>query len=303
MPLLISIVIPARNRAGMIGRALRSCKAQDRSSCEVIVVDDGSTDDTCRIVREYGESGNVRLVEQDRAGAAAARNRGAQEASGDAVLFLDSDDELTAGAVRSFGTAFSAERVAAVCAPAQTVKSNGDVINNKLRQLGASYENQVGLFLAGTFAVRRDAFFSVGGFAAACPSSQHTEFSLRLLPHCRQQGFGVVGLKEPSVRIYAHEGDHLRGNLEALFGGAVYIITHHENQLRKCPRHFSDWCSIAAIYAAKLGHYGQTRSLLWQAVRAYPSRKTNFARLALAHVPVLARAVWKRHDQMSESRN
>ena len=89
-PVTISAVIPAYNRGALIGRAIESVLAQSRPPEEIIVVDDGSTDDTAERVRAFGD--RVRYVFQPNGGGAAARNRGVEEARGEWIAFLDSDD-------------------------------------------------------------------------------------------------------------------------------------------------------------------------------------------------------------------
>ena len=86
----ISVVIPAWNAARYIGDAIDSVLSQSVQPDEVIVVNDGSTDDTAACVRKFGT--RIALIEQSTAGAAAARNRGIAEARGDAVALLDADD-------------------------------------------------------------------------------------------------------------------------------------------------------------------------------------------------------------------
>src|ERR1700678_803249 len=86
----ISVIIPTYNRADLIGQALESALAQTHPADEIIVVDDGSTDDTERVVAQY--AGQVRYMRQVNAGPSAARNRGIQAASGDFIALLDSDD-------------------------------------------------------------------------------------------------------------------------------------------------------------------------------------------------------------------
>lgn len=86
----ISAVIPTYNREKTIARAIDSVLAQEYPASEIIVIDDGSKDDTRDIVKSYG--GNVRYVYQDNAGVAAARNSGVNEAKYDWIAFLDSDD-------------------------------------------------------------------------------------------------------------------------------------------------------------------------------------------------------------------
>lgn len=85
-----SVIIPVYNGAAFIARSIDSVLAQNWPAHEIIVVDDGSSDVTAQVVSGYGE--RVRYLRQDNAGVSAARNRGAKEASGDWLTFLDADD-------------------------------------------------------------------------------------------------------------------------------------------------------------------------------------------------------------------
>jgi glycosyltransferase involved in cell wall biosynthesis len=87
----ITVVIPAYNAGRYIERAVDSVLAQSVPADEIIVVDDGSTDDTADIVSGYGSK--VRYIHQQNAGASIARNRGIQKACFEWIAFLDSDDE------------------------------------------------------------------------------------------------------------------------------------------------------------------------------------------------------------------
>ena len=87
---LVSVIVPAYNRAGFILDALASAYDQDYSPMEVVVVDDGSTDDTRDVVESF--ECPVRYVYQEHAGVSPARNRGLAEAKGELIAFLDSDD-------------------------------------------------------------------------------------------------------------------------------------------------------------------------------------------------------------------
>lgn len=90
-PGLVSVVIPTYNRAYIVGQAIDSVLRQSYRPVEVVVVDDGSTDDTAAVVSRYGPE--VRYFHQANAGVSAARNRGLREACGEFVALLDSDDE------------------------------------------------------------------------------------------------------------------------------------------------------------------------------------------------------------------
>jgi GT2 family glycosyltransferase len=89
----VSVVIPTFNRAYCILRAADSVIAQTSHDWELIIVDDGSTDDTRELVaKRYGSQQTVRYLHQDNAGVCAARNKGIAAAQGEFVAFLDSDD-------------------------------------------------------------------------------------------------------------------------------------------------------------------------------------------------------------------
>ncbi len=87
----VSAVIPAYNNALYIARAIQSVLDQTRLPDEIIVVDDGSTDNTAEVVRSFGAK--VILIQQENAGASVARNTGIQAARSDWIVFLDADDE------------------------------------------------------------------------------------------------------------------------------------------------------------------------------------------------------------------
>lgn len=88
---LVSVIIPTFNRARVLGRAIASVMAQTFSDYELIVVDDGSADDTGEVVSRLG--GRARFIRQDNRGVSSARNTGIRASRGDLIAFLDSDDE------------------------------------------------------------------------------------------------------------------------------------------------------------------------------------------------------------------
>lgn len=94
---LVSVIIPCYNQAHYLGEAIESALAQSYWNTEVVVVDDGSTDNTSEVAGGY--LGEVRCIRQENQGLAAARNAGLDHSCGDYVIFLDADDRLTPEAI------------------------------------------------------------------------------------------------------------------------------------------------------------------------------------------------------------
>ena len=169
----ISVVIPLYNKAAEVERALRSVINQSLAPREIIVVDDGSTDNSREIVEKIIAEDNhlnIRLVCQENAGVSAARNRGISEATGDYVAFLDADDEWLSGYIAevcrlmtyhpdsdAYSTAFYiVNKGRRVAAPVPTVEG---VINPAEEALKGRYP-----IIPSTATVRRATLNAIGGF-------------------------------------------------------------------------------------------------------------------------------------------
>ena len=90
---MVSVIIPVLNREKTISRAIDSVIRQTYKDWELIIVDDGCTDNTIRIVNKYKKKYNIRVVKNKLHGVASARNTGILNSKGDYIAFLDSDDE------------------------------------------------------------------------------------------------------------------------------------------------------------------------------------------------------------------
>lgn len=95
----VSIIIPVYNLEKYVSKTIESCLGQTYRAIEVIIVNDGSTDGSEKIIEDYLADERVRYVKQDNAGVSAARNHGVEVASGDYITFVDGDDLLAADTI------------------------------------------------------------------------------------------------------------------------------------------------------------------------------------------------------------
>ena len=116
---LVSVIIPVYNRAHLIREALESVAAQEYPALEIVLVDDGSRDVEMlrQVVDDFAATfaGDVRLVHQANAGAGAARNHGLRVSKGDYIQYLDSDDLLLPGKIRTQVEALQGDSEAVMC--------------------------------------------------------------------------------------------------------------------------------------------------------------------------------------------
>lgn len=110
---LVTVVIPTYNQASYLGEAIDSVLSQDYPRLELVVVDDGSTDDTPSIIASHGA--RIVAIRQPNQGAANALNRGIQAASGELICWLSSDDAFIQGKVRRQVEAFAEDPDLGLC--------------------------------------------------------------------------------------------------------------------------------------------------------------------------------------------
>jgi glycosyltransferase involved in cell wall biosynthesis/peptidoglycan/xylan/chitin deacetylase (PgdA/CDA1 family) len=186
----ISVVIPTYQRAALAERCVRALlnEGGPASSFEVIVVVDGSTDDTERRFDTLRDQ-RVRVVTQPRSGAASARNRGAREATGEYVLFLD--DDLTPAPGLAAAHEAAQRSAGGVVGLGRLTYSPAERANAFVRASSAWWNHHYGGLAggrppsaidcyAGNLSVPRAAFVDVGGFAEDLPFRHDVELGYRL---------------------------------------------------------------------------------------------------------------------------
>ncbi|MDY6906011.1 MAG: glycosyltransferase [Thermodesulfobacteriota bacterium] len=204
---LVSVVIPTFNRGHMVADAVASVLAQDYPHLELIVVDDGSTDDTSAVLAPCQDS--ITLLTQANAGVSAARNRGVRHARGEYVAFLDSDDWWQPGKITAQVSFFRSHPQALVCQTEEIWIRNGRRVNPGKRHkkpAGLIFEPSLELCLVSPSAVmlKRDFFIEMGGFDESLPACEDYDLWLRI--SCRHP---IDLIPDPFVVKRGGHGDQL----------------------------------------------------------------------------------------------
>lgn len=183
---LVSIIIPTYNYAKFVSFAIDSALAQTHPELEVIVIDDGSTDNTAEILSAYQQ--RIRVIHKQNAGLSAARNTGISEARGEWVVFLDADDILYPQMVETSlkrATGYSQENIVIIGHLADRIDEHGAKTasigeyaerDTEVRFLDLMVMNR---FPATVFA-RKKALIELGGFDVNLPASEDRDMWIRV---------------------------------------------------------------------------------------------------------------------------
>lgn len=228
---MISIIIPVYNAAGFIRKTLEGVKNQKvrrPEAQEVIVVDDGSTDNTLEIIEKYKKDMNLKIIRQKNKGPGAARNKGVKNSQGDIVVFIDSDcippknwlrkllaplERGYAGAVGSYKTGNPESPVA---------RFAGWEIEYKQQKMKGESTDWAGSY---NCAYRKEVFESVGGFREEMVQAEDADLSFRVT----SKGYKIKYV--PSAYVYHHHTSTLREHLkERLKRGywKVFLFFRHK---------------------------------------------------------------------------
>src|SRR3989441_3120171 len=235
----VSVVLPTFNRAATLIRAIDSIMNQTFGDFELIVVDDGSTDETALLLRTYHGQPNIRVVSQDRRGCAAARNVGVRVSRGRYIAFQDSDDEwmpdklekainTLEGCGPEVGVFYS--DMLRVQADHTCVYWNSPDVQKGLLIHEERLDYQVAGIGVGSAVIRRECFDRVGLFDETLPRFGDLELFIRL-----SDDFEFFHHKEPLVKYYA--GDGISADREALIFARQYLIDKYRQRLSEQKYH------------------------------------------------------------------
>jgi glycosyltransferase involved in cell wall biosynthesis len=222
---VFSVVIPTYNRAGLLAETLASLWQQRFTDFDVIVVDDGSSDDTAALLRAHEP--RLRWYRQDHLGPGAARNLGAQHARGEYLAFLDSDDLWFPWTLEVYARA-----IAEASRPSLMIGSSADFTAAKdfagVVETPLSVSTFTDYFAAddawrcwgaGYSVIRRDVFAAAGGFSDRLPVSEDADLVMRL-----GTAPGCAHVTSPRTLGYRIHPDSAMANLDQTLSGARHLL-------------------------------------------------------------------------------
>ena len=282
-----SIIIPTYNRAHIIRNAIEAVMLQTFTDFELIISDDGSTDNTEEIISPLLKDSKIKYIKQTNKGVCAARNFGAKHATGNYLVFLDSDDCVMSNWLMDFKAI--CDKGFKMCYCSMLVeKPNGDSKKVSCLDPYSNGGKDNGISIPGTWAIEKRLFFDLAGFDEAIKYGENTELKFRLLE--KQIEFGFVDnynfiYKESISGGSKQTANKLQSNL--------HILSKHVAYFNRNPEVRRLFLQVSAVSAARLGKTKQAHELF---VQAWKTNKTDLKLIIqclISMVPFLTKLKWK----------
>jgi glycosyltransferase involved in cell wall biosynthesis len=227
----VSVIIPCYNHAAFLEDAIRSVRLQSWRPSELIVVDDGSSDNSAAVACEFPE---VRLIRQTNQGLSAARNVGLRASSGDIVIFLDADDVLLPGAIAAAVETLDASRDAMMAfGRLELMDVAGRPLQNPVPRVTANFYEE---FLRRNYirtpamaAFRRATFDLVGTFDSTCSPSADYDLYLRIALRF------PIAVHETLVARYRQHAGSMSRNARMMLPATVRVLKRQRQTARRLP--------------------------------------------------------------------
>ena len=245
---LVSVVVPVYNQGEYVRSAVESVLAQEYSPLELIVIDDGSTDDTPEVLRDY--VGRAELIRQENRGAAAALNRGIRATRGSLVCWLSADDEFLPGKLEAQVAAFlESPDVGMVHTGYVDVDGSGTVLRTARVPAAVDADPFVTVYWrnstnGSTVMLRREVFDELGGFDESLRADVDADMWMRIAMRWR-----ITTVPGVYVRYRVH-GNSLSANVPLMVASMTTVRLRHLDELRRRVSERSDAAALLAQMSA-----------------------------------------------------
>lgn len=289
---MISIITPTYNRALLLPRMIKSVRAQSYDDWELLIMDDGSEDNTKEVVRSF-EDDRIKFFAGKNSGAADKRNRGVKEAQGDFIVFLDSDDEVKPNWLAAFVDKIKEDNSEIVCCGLEKRDHSGKFVEEILpRDLGPFFRNIKANYLAGTILMKKEFFLNIGGYDTELRAGQHTDLVIRLSQMIFQKNIKLSNIFKALVIIHLHSGERIRHNYEAIYLGSSRTLVKYKELFKKHPDKHFDYLSVAGVNAMRTNRVKEGLKYFGLAQRVKPLNIKNLSRLFVGRISFLRKKIW-----------
>ena len=235
---LISIIITCYNHGRYLKKAINSVRGQKFRDTELVVVDDGSTDNTSAVVDEFS---GVQYIWQENEGLSSARNTGLHTSEGDRIIFLDADDWLLPGALKTIADHVEVDPSAPMLVgghvKAYDTSSGVEYGEPYFPDLGgdpyAALLRSNAVEMHAAVAYRRDVLRALGGFDEGLSAAEDYEVLLRV---ARDYSHPVREYSEP-VAAYRRHGSNMTGNSALMLKNTLDVLRRHRTSVSEQPEH------------------------------------------------------------------
>ena len=277
MPKSVSVVIPTYNYGRFIKDAISSVLDQTRPPSEIIIVDDGSTDETASVVRAFGKA--VRYVRQHNAGVSAARNLGVSESTSQLIAFLDADDTWEPSNLEKQVARFDGEEEIGLvhCGIREFDGETGETIRLYMEGGEDGVANNLLLWegplivAPGAVIVSRKAFDRVGGFDTRIKVGEDWDFCYRVA-----RLFKIRFVAEPLVNYRTHNAA-AHHNVENMERGMLMFyekaLATDDPEILKLRRRA--YGNFHRVMAGSYLHSGRIGKFFWHAAKSIWMRPAN----------------------------
>ncbi|MCP9199903.1 glycosyltransferase [Gramella sp. GC03-9] len=247
-----SIIIPVFNGENTIERAIESVINQTYSNWELIIVDDGSTDDLRKNITPYLHESRITYSYQKNKGVAAARNLGIKKSRAKYLIFLDSDDELLPGLLSDLQTS-SFSQFDLIFWKALKITEKKSIVWKPVK-LEKIYNNLKATFLSGSVCYKKELLLRTGGFDQNLQFGENYELGMRLaqFPNLKTKNLSQVYLKY-------HLNENFRPSTEPSLklNSLDHLLIKHECLYKKDSYSYSRLLYQIGYLNEKLGRYGE----------------------------------------------
>jgi glycosyltransferase involved in cell wall biosynthesis len=284
---VFSIIVPSYNRAKKLPTAILSILDQRFINFELIIVDDGSVDNTREVIQSFNDK-RIKYLYQANKGVCAARNKGVFSANGEYLTFLDSDDKADKDWLHNFYELIQLEPAKLIFCDMNLHYQDGKVrLRRALYRYNENVPNENGMFMPGSFCIQSDLMKSIGGFDEKIRFGEFTDLDFTLLQLCISRAF----TNKVGIHYYPAPdggGKNQKNKIDAI----IYLLDKHKMHFQKDKNAKWLYLQNLAVSYIRLSDFSKASEYFLKAWFIKPWKVKTIVRLFISFFPRMAKKTW-----------